>query len=170
MSTKSSLSDASRAIQNSVLQLVGKLLQISPLQHRVSGRIRADKNKKRPNFTMLLHGGRQGEVIGQYFIKGQEIYVEGRLETRSWDDKETGKKMYRTEIIWKSLNLAQSHQVAVKVVAIAANTNSSLDQRHAQQRKKRKKKRSPRSIWMTNKKSALRMSLFRDPAQRHCAR
>jgi single-strand DNA-binding protein len=31
--------------------------------------------------------------------KGQEIFVEGRLETRSWDDQESGKKMYRTEII-----------------------------------------------------------------------
>lgn len=34
--------------------------------------------------------------------KGQEIYVEGRLETSSWDDKETGKKMYRTEIVMEN--------------------------------------------------------------------
>ena len=57
------------------------------------------QKQEKTDFHSVVAWGRQGEVIGQYFIKGQEIYVEGRLETRSWDDKETGKKMYRTEII-----------------------------------------------------------------------
>lgn len=43
--------------------------------------------------------GRQAEVVAQWMKKGSQIYVEGRMTTRSWDDKETGKKMYRTEII-----------------------------------------------------------------------
>jgi single-strand DNA-binding protein len=47
----------------------------------------------------IVAWGKRGEVIGQYVVKGQELFVEGRLETRSWDDKDTGKKMYRTEII-----------------------------------------------------------------------
>ena len=57
------------------------------------------QKQEKTDFHSVVAWGRQGEVIGQYFIKGHEIYVEGRLETRSWDDKETGKKMYRTEII-----------------------------------------------------------------------
>jgi single-strand DNA-binding protein len=32
-------------------------------------------------------------------FKGSQIYVEGRLQTRSWDDKNTGEKKYRTEIV-----------------------------------------------------------------------
>jgi single-strand DNA-binding protein len=43
--------------------------------------------------------GRQAEVAGEYLRKGKQVYVEGRLQTRSWDDKQTGEKRYRTEVI-----------------------------------------------------------------------
>jgi single-strand DNA-binding protein len=43
--------------------------------------------------------GRQAEVIGQYLKKGRPVYVEGRIQTRSWDDKTSGEKKYRTEIV-----------------------------------------------------------------------
>jgi len=42
--------------------------------------------------------GKPAELIAQYMKKGSHILVQGKLQTRSWDDKETGKKMYRTEI------------------------------------------------------------------------
>ncbi len=45
------------------------------------------------------------EIIGQYLKKGGKCYIEGSLRTGSWDDKETGKKMYRTEIIANDLVL-----------------------------------------------------------------
>lgn len=43
--------------------------------------------------------GRQAEIAGQYLHKGKQVYIEGRLQTDSWEDRETGKKMYRTEIV-----------------------------------------------------------------------
>ena len=43
--------------------------------------------------------GRQAEIAGEYLRKGKQVYVEGRLQTRSWDDKQTGEKRYRTEVI-----------------------------------------------------------------------
>ena len=43
--------------------------------------------------------GKQAELIAQYLKKGRGIFVEGRLQTRSWDDKATNSKKYRTEII-----------------------------------------------------------------------
>lgn len=43
--------------------------------------------------------GRQAEVAGQYLTRGKLISVEGRLQTRSWDDQQTGQKRYRTEIV-----------------------------------------------------------------------
>ena len=43
--------------------------------------------------------GKQAEIAGQYLTKGKQIYVEGRLETRSWEDKTHGDKRYRTEIV-----------------------------------------------------------------------
>lgn len=52
--------------------------------------------------------GKQAEIAGQYLTKGKMIYVEGRLQTRSWDDKETGKKQYRTEIICENFQMLGS--------------------------------------------------------------
>jgi single-strand DNA-binding protein len=57
------------------------------------------QQNEKTEFHNIVAWGKRGEVIGQYVVKGQELFVEGRLETRSWDDKDTGKKMYRTEII-----------------------------------------------------------------------
>ncbi len=42
--------------------------------------------------------GRPAETAAQYLKKGQSVYVEGRIQTRSWDDKD-GSKKYRTEIV-----------------------------------------------------------------------
>lgn len=50
-------------------------------------------------FHNITSFGKQAETVAQYFVKGQEIYAEGRLKTDSWDDKESGKKMYRTRIV-----------------------------------------------------------------------
>ena len=51
--------------------------------------------------------GRQAEIAAQYLTKGKQIYLEGRIQTRSWDDKE-GKKQYRTEIICENFQMLGS--------------------------------------------------------------
>jgi single-strand DNA-binding protein len=43
------------------------------------------------------------ELANQYLAKGRQVYIEGRLRTRSWDDKNTGEKRYRTELIAREL-------------------------------------------------------------------
>ena len=43
--------------------------------------------------------GRQAETVAQYMKKGSSILVEGRMQTRSWEDKTSGEKKYRTEIV-----------------------------------------------------------------------
>ena len=48
---------------------------------------------------------RTAEIIRDYVKKGSKIYVEGRLQTSSWDDKTSGQKKYRTEIIVGDLAL-----------------------------------------------------------------
>ena len=42
--------------------------------------------------------GKQGETVGKYLAKGRQVYVEGRIQTRNWDDEKTGQKRYMTEI------------------------------------------------------------------------
>lgn len=39
------------------------------------------------------------DISNQYLKKGQRVYIEGRLQTRSWDDTKSGQKKYRTEIV-----------------------------------------------------------------------
>jgi single-strand DNA-binding protein len=48
---------------------------------------------------------RLAEIAGEYLKKGGKVYVEGRLQTRSWDDKQTGQKKYMTEIVANDLIL-----------------------------------------------------------------
>lgn len=47
--------------------------------------------------------GKKAELAAKYLVKGREVYVEGELETRSWDDKETGEKKYRTGIVAQNI-------------------------------------------------------------------
>lgn len=49
--------------------------------------------------------GRLAEICGQYLHKGKQVYIEGRLQTSSWDDKETGQKRYMTEIIAQEMQM-----------------------------------------------------------------
>jgi single-strand DNA-binding protein len=61
-----------------------------------------DKNgvkQESVSFHNIVSFGKQAEVIAQYLKKGSSIFVEGRIETRSWDDKNDGTKKYKTEII-----------------------------------------------------------------------
>jgi single-strand DNA-binding protein len=48
---------------------------------------------------------RTAEVVRDYVKKGTQIFVEGKIQTRSWDDKESGQKKYRTEILVNELSL-----------------------------------------------------------------
>ena len=48
---------------------------------------------------------RLAEIVGEYVKKGSKVYIEGRLQTSSWEDKQSGEKKYRTEIIAHDLVL-----------------------------------------------------------------
>jgi single-strand DNA-binding protein len=48
------------------------------------------------------------EIIGEYCAKGKQVYVEGRMQTRKWQDKETGSDRYTTEIVVENIQLLGS--------------------------------------------------------------
>lgn len=54
--------------------------------------------KEQTEFHNIVAWGRLAETCQQYLKKGMKVYVDGRLQTRSWEDQ-TGAKKYRTEII-----------------------------------------------------------------------
>lgn len=51
--------------------------------------------------------GRLAEICGQYLNKGKQVYIEGRLRTRQWEDKE-GNRRYTTEIIASQMQMLGS--------------------------------------------------------------
>jgi single-strand DNA-binding protein len=60
-----------------------------------------DKNgqkQERTEWHRVIVWGKQGENCSKFLSKGRQVYVEGRLQTRSWEDKE-GNKRYTTEVI-----------------------------------------------------------------------
>ncbi|HUO56358.1 MAG TPA: single-stranded DNA-binding protein [Candidatus Paceibacterota bacterium] len=60
---------------------------------------RDGKNQEQTDFHNVVVFGRQADVVSQYLKKGSSVFVEGRMQTRSWDDKKTGEKKYRTEVV-----------------------------------------------------------------------
>jgi single-strand DNA-binding protein len=59
----------------------------------------------RTEWHNLVAFKRTAEIVRDYVKKGSKLYIEGKIQTRSWDDKETGAKRYRTEIIVNDLTL-----------------------------------------------------------------
>ena len=69
------------------------------------------EKKEDTEFHNAVAFAKTAEVIAQYFGKGDEIYIIGRLQTSSWDDKETGKKRYKTDIIIERFEFGQKSRV-----------------------------------------------------------
>jgi single-strand DNA-binding protein len=61
--------------------------------------------QERTEWHSIVAWRRLAEIIGQYVKKGDRLYIEGRLQTSSWDDQKTGEKKYRTEIVANDLVL-----------------------------------------------------------------
>lgn len=64
----------------------------------------------RTEWHNLVAFKRTAEIIRDYVKKGSKLYVEGKIQTRSWDDKESGQKRYRTEIIVNDLSLLSGRE------------------------------------------------------------
>ena len=103
---------------NKVL-LIGRLTQDPEARSTPSGqnvttikmatnRVWNDANSGRKEATeyhTVIAWGRLGDIASNYLKKGALVMIEGRLQTRSWDDKETNKKRYMTEIIAENLQM-----------------------------------------------------------------
>ena len=71
-------------------------------------RDRDGNRQEQTEWHEIVCWGRQAEVAGQYLNKGKQVYVEGRLQTRSWEDRQSGEKKYRTEVICDNFQMLGS--------------------------------------------------------------
>jgi len=62
---------------------------------------------ERTEWHRIVAWGRLGEVCGEYLHKGSQVYIEGRIQTRSWEDRE-GNKRYTTEIVAQTMQMLGS--------------------------------------------------------------
>lgn len=98
------------------VQLIGNITQDIELKQTPSGQnvctvsLATNRNwvdgngikQEIAEFHTIVLWGKLAEIAGQYFHKGKKIYVEWRLQTRSWEAQD-GTKRYKTEIVWENI-------------------------------------------------------------------
>jgi single-strand DNA-binding protein len=66
------------------------------------------EKQERTEWHSLVFYRRLAEIAGEYLKKGSQVYIEGKIQTRKWQDKETGKDRYTTEIIVNEMQMLGS--------------------------------------------------------------
>lgn len=85
----------------------------------------------RTEWHNLVAFTRLAEIVRDYVKKGSKLYIEGKIQTRSWDDKESGQKRYRTEIIVNDLSLLSGRDDSSNAGGYSRQSSpvTSIDQR-----------------------------------------
>lgn len=99
--------------------LIGRLGDDPEIRHTQGGKVVAnlslatsekwkDKDSgeqhEKTDWHRVVFFGRQAEVAGEYLRKGSQVYIEGKLQTRKWQDKD-GNDRYTTEIVGRELQM-----------------------------------------------------------------
>ena len=71
----------------------------------------SDEWQERTEWHRVVAWGRQAEIAGEYLAKGRQVYIEGRLQTRSWEGQD-GTKRYTTEVVTREMILLGSRSGA----------------------------------------------------------
>lgn len=66
------------------------------------------EKREETTFVDIVLWGRLAEIAGEYLKKGRPVYIEGRLQLDSWDDKQTGQKRTKMRVVGEGLQLLGS--------------------------------------------------------------
>jgi single-strand DNA-binding protein len=102
---------ADRSVNKAIL--IGNLGRDPELRHTASGKpvatftVATNRSwtgsdgtpQEETEWHNIVAWDRLAEICQQYLQKGRKVYIEGRIQTRSWDDKTSGQKRYMTEIV-----------------------------------------------------------------------
>ncbi len=111
---------ADRSVNKAIL--IGNLGKDPELRHTSSGQtvatfpVATNRSWTSPDGTAkeetewhnIVAWGRLAEICQQYLQKGRKVYIEGRIQTRSWDDAKTGQKRYMTEVVANQMIILDS--------------------------------------------------------------
>ncbi|MBX0330417.1 single-stranded DNA-binding protein [Oscillochloris sp. ZM17-4] len=70
----------------------------------------AGEMREETEWFSVVAWNKLAEICNQYLAKGARVYVEGRLQTRSWDDQQSGQTRYRTEVIAGDMIILDSRE------------------------------------------------------------
>lgn len=65
---------------------------------------REGQKESRTEWHRIVAFGRLAEICGEYLSKGRQVYIEGKIQTRSWEDRD-GNKRYTTEIVANTMQM-----------------------------------------------------------------
>ena len=75
------------------------------------------EKEERTEWHKIVAWARLGEICGEYLTKGSQVYIEGRLQTRSWEDRE-GNKRYTTEIVAQAMQMLGGSKKGGEVTSV----------------------------------------------------
>ncbi|GAF75958.1 unnamed protein product [marine sediment metagenome] len=85
------------------------------------------QNQERTEWHRVVVWGPQAESCAQYLEKGRQVYIEGRIQTRQWEDKE-GNKRYTTEIVAQRVQFLGSQSGASNRGSDSASSGTDTNQ------------------------------------------
>ncbi|RRR74536.1 MAG: single-stranded DNA-binding protein [Candidatus Viridilinea halotolerans] len=68
------------------------------------------ENREETEWFSVVSWNKLAEICNQYLTKGTRVYIEGRLQTRSWEDQQTGQTRYKTEVIASDMIILDSRE------------------------------------------------------------
>ena len=83
----------------------GKVLATFSLATNRRWKDREGNPQEATDWHRIVCWGRRAKIAEEYLTKGRQVYVEGRLQTTSWEDEEAGITRYRTEIVCQNLQM-----------------------------------------------------------------
>lgn len=84
------------------------------------------EKKERTEWHRIVAWSKLGEICGEYLSKGRQVYVEGRIQTRSWEDRD-GNKRYTTEIVASDVQFLGGRDAGTGVRAEAGAPASNFE-------------------------------------------
>jgi len=84
-------------------------------------------NQEKTEWHRVVFYQRLAEIAGEYLKKGSKIFIEGRLQTRKWQDKNTGQDRYTTEIIADSMQMLDSKGTSASSFEAASNPTEKME-------------------------------------------
>ena len=84
------------------------------------------EKKERTEWHRIVAWRRLGEICGEYLSKGKQVYIEGRLQTRDWEDRD-GNKKYTTEIVATDVQFLGTRDSSESAKPRGTSSTSSAD-------------------------------------------